>query len=315
MYIMIRIGLVNMDTSHPLAFSNFLHSENRARYTAIYNDGFRGDDEVDSFIKKAGLEARAGSIEELAEMTDVGFIQDCNWNKHLKHALPFISRGKPVFIDKPVVGSFADCEELVRIAEDGAVILGSSSIRYCAEVSEFLAQPADERGEILHVYGTSGNDEFNYAIHIVETISGLIGLGAEACSFCSSAEASGIKAETYHIDYPDGRAATYTTCLNQGQPFVLVIMTTKMIKQICVDTTSVYKTLLNRICDYMETGVNRLASVQALIEPVKIMLAGKVSRENGGSRIPLSSLSQYKPAFDGDAFEKAYSAAAAKLYL
>ena len=38
---MIRIGAVNIDTSHPLAFSEYLLKGNRARYVAVYNDGFR----------------------------------------------------------------------------------------------------------------------------------------------------------------------------------------------------------------------------------------------------------------------------------
>ena len=48
---MIRIGVVNIDVSHPKAFSEYLKKGNRARYVAVYNEGFRGDDEVEGFIK------------------------------------------------------------------------------------------------------------------------------------------------------------------------------------------------------------------------------------------------------------------------
>lgn len=165
---MIRIGVVNIDTSHPMAFSKYLLQGDRARYVAVYNDSFRGDDEVEAFMQKRGLERRCDSIAELAERTDIGFIQDANWDLHVEHALPFLERGKPVFIDKPLVGNLADCRRLEALARDGAAILGCSSLRYAREIADFLAEPEEERGEIVHVYGSAGVDEFNYGVHTVE---------------------------------------------------------------------------------------------------------------------------------------------------
>ena len=69
---MIKIGVVNIDTSHPLAFSEILLKENRARYAAVFNDGFRGDDEVESFIKKRGLEIKFNT--RAKEITKSGVI-------------------------------------------------------------------------------------------------------------------------------------------------------------------------------------------------------------------------------------------------
>ena len=102
---MLRIGVVNIDVSHPKAFSEYLFRGERARYVAVYNDGFRGDDEVEGFIRRYGLEKRCRTIEELADCVDIGFVQSCNWSKHVSQARPFIERGKPVFIDKPIAGS------------------------------------------------------------------------------------------------------------------------------------------------------------------------------------------------------------------
>jgi len=78
-----------------------------------------------------------------------------------------------------------------------------------------------------------------------------------------------------------------------------------------------YKSLLDKICDYMETGVNKMATVYELTESIKIMLAGKASRENGGIRVPLADLKKYNPVYDGYAFEREYAAAgsANKIYL
>ena len=137
---MIRIGAVNIDTSHPLGFGEVMEKDDRARYVGVYNDSFRPDSEVEGFIRRFGLEKRCNTLEELAAMCDIGFIHGCDWDDHLRCAMPFIEQGKPVFIDKPLVGNLADCRRVEQLVKDGAVILGASSARYAYEVQQFLAR-------------------------------------------------------------------------------------------------------------------------------------------------------------------------------
>ncbi len=311
---MIRIGLVNMDVSHPKSFAEVLKQEERARYTAVYNDGFRGDDEVDAFIKNAGLEKRCDSLEELADMVDVGFIQGCNWDKHLEYAEPFFKRNMPVFIDKPIVGNLADCKRIEELAASGKVILGSSSVRYAPEVIKFLAMPIEERGEILNIYATTGVDEFNYAVHAVELIGGLVGAGAISTQFTGRSIKDEKICETYTIAYPEC-TATFNTFQGGWMPFHLIITTTKTIYHIQINTSTIYPALLERICLYMEGKGNELATIQELTESIKIMLAGRISREQEGKKIRLIDIPENDPGFDGDKFEKEYAAAALKIYL
>ena len=102
----IRIGGVSIDVSHPKAFASNLEKYcMNMRYALEYDDGFRTKQELEWFKNRYGLDGIAQSIEEMAGQVDVGFIQSCNWDKHLDQAMPFIREGKPVFIDKPIVGS------------------------------------------------------------------------------------------------------------------------------------------------------------------------------------------------------------------
>ncbi len=140
------------DVSHPKAFSEYLNKGDRARYAAVYNDGFREDDEVEAFMKSNGMEKRYDSVSEMAKNVDIGFVQGCNWDKHLEYAKAFIEAGKPVFIDKPIVGNLKDCRELEKLAREGAVIYGSSSLRYAEEVASFAAISEEERGKIVHIF-------------------------------------------------------------------------------------------------------------------------------------------------------------------
>ncbi len=314
---MIRIGVVNIDTSHPKAFSEYLMKGDRARYTAIYNDGFRWDDEVEAFIKKYGLEKRCTSIPELAGYTDIGFIQGCNWDLHVEHAMPFIERGKPVFIDKPFAGNMRDCMKMKELAKRGAVILGSSSLRYAGEIASFLKIPAAERGEIVNVFGTAGVDEFNYGIHVAEGIDGIINKAAVSCRFAGTGVKEAKACDTYYVRYVDGASAIYNTFKGTWQPFEIVIMTTLRTYQFRVDTKAIYGAMLDRICDFMESGgkTMTMATVDELVQSVSIMLAGRISMEKGGAEVPISDIPGDYAGFDGYEFEKGYAAASKKIYV
>jgi len=313
---MIKIGVVNIDTSHPKAFSGYLARTGRGRYAAVYNDSFRTDAEVAGFMRMNQIEKRAGSIEEMAGQVDIGFIQSCNWDNHLKQALPFLERGKPVFIDKPIAGSLADCRKLEDLVAKGAVILGSSSVRYANEITDFLKIPEAEKGQILNVFGTSGVDEFNYSIHIVEAIGGIAGAGAVSNKFVGSAEIGGKKCETFFTRFSNGITAAYNAFTGTYQPFEVVVMTTADTYHMRIDAGKVYEALLDRIFDYMEGKENRIAPLGSITESIRIMLAGKISRESGGKEVRLCDIPADDPGYDGAQFEREYAETANKnLYL
>jgi predicted dehydrogenase len=313
--IMIKIGVVNIDTSHPRAFSEYLKKENRAKYTAIFNNGFRGDDEVEAFMESNDIATRCKSIDELVDDVDIGFIQDCNWDKHLNHAIPFLNKNKPVFIDKPIVGNLKDCLMLEQLSEKGKIILGSSSVRYSYEIVDFLARPEEDRGKIMNIYGTAGVDEFNYAIHIVEAISEIAGAPADTARFVGRSQAEGKVCETFFVEYQNGVTATYNTFHGVWMPFELVIMTTKGTFQFRIDTSKIYGALLDRVCDYMETGKNTLAPVSDITDSIRIMLAARISREKEGITVPIEKIPYDDPGYDGYKFEKEYAEKAAVIYV
>lgn len=311
---MIRVGAVNIDTSHPLGFGEVMEKDNRVRYVGVYNDSFRDDSEVEGFIRRFGLERRCDTLEELADMCDIGFIHGCNWDDHLRCAMPFIRKGKPVFIDKPLVGNLADCARAEELVRSGAVILGASSARYAIEIQEFLAIPEEERGKTVQVFGTAGVDEFNYGIHIAEALAGILGSGFTSVRYLGRGQQKDKYSESYYLSHKSGASAMFNTFTGTWQPFVITIMTTKKTYHFQMDSSRLYSALVEQICNYMEGKAHILAGVEELTESVKVMLAAAASRAGAGKCVALEALDKQGPAYDGGKFQKEYGAAAGVMY-
>ena len=303
---MIRVGTVNIDTSHPIAFAELFLKDGRARYTAVYNDGFRTDEEVKNFMDKFGVENRYYDLSEMAKNIDVVFIQSCNWDRHIELMMPFVEAGVPVFVDKPLVGSIDDCKAVEKLVENGAVIIGSSAMRYTYEHKDILSKSIDERGEIVHLSATVGVDEFNYAIHAVESLLGFFrGIKAISTTFIGTAVVGGSECDTFFVKFENGVTATYHICTKAWQPSTLTVVTTKTTYAFKIDSGKVYEALLGEVLNYMEGKENNVATVYELTEATKTMLAGKQSKIDGGVEVSINNIRSEK-FFDGYAFEKEY---------
>lgn len=306
---MFRIGTVNIDTSHAPSFAEILLQGDTARYTAIYNDGFRTDEEVNAFMEKFGVKERYTDLAEMAKNVDIAFIQSCNWDRHIELSTPFIEAGVPVFIDKPLVGNLKDCKVLEQLAAEGKVILGTSAMRYTYERDSFFAVPEEQRGKILHVSTTVGVDEFNYAIHSVESILGFLkGDTAVSCRHLGSSMVEDVPQDSYFVKFASGATACYHICMKGWQPSTAVVMTQKTGFVYKLDVNKLYEAMLKHVCAWLKGEPNDLVSVSEMTMAVKIMLAGKKSKENGGCEVVLSDLRDDDPGFDGYAFEEFYAA-------
>ena len=297
---MFKVGAVDIDTSHPQEFAVKMLQLGRGKYTCVYNAGFRSDNYVEKFMNEKDVPIRCSTLNEMAEQVDVAFIHSCNWDRHLELAEPFIKAAKPVFIDKPIVGNLADCVQIETYVKKGANILGSSALRYCVEFDEFMAKPISERGEIIALFGSVGVDEFNYGIHVVE------GFGRFVTNAHSVQCISSGNVEIYRIKYQNGIQAVYQLSTGIWRPAVFVLTTTKGTFTIVPDPQKLYNALLTRIFDGLENN-SPLASIDELTDSIKIMLAGKKSRQLHGLEIKLSDLCLNDPGYDGYAFERYYA--------
>lgn len=298
---MIKVGAVQLDISHPITFAKVMKDIGRGSYTSVFNNGFRTDEYVSKFMTENNVAVRYNNLEEMADNVDIAFIHSCNWDKHLDMAMPFIKKGKPVFIDKPIVGSLKHCLEIEKLASKGAKILGSSSFRYCDEFAGFLSKPVDERGEIVSLFGSTGVDEFNYGIHAIEAIGAFLPSGAASVQCLSRG-----KVEQYKVRYNSGLEVLYQLGNGVWRPTMLIVTTTKLSVHFEPVTGNLYKSILIRIFDFVENGTS-MAHIDHLTESIKIALAAKASKEHNCAEINLKDLSISDSGYDGNAFEAYYA--------
>ncbi|MBE6695591.1 MAG: hypothetical protein E7587_03980 [Ruminococcaceae bacterium] len=304
---MVKIGGVSIDVSHPRAFSDVINELGLdMRYTHICKKSiFRTAEDFEWFQSKYDAKG-VSAPEEMADEIDIAFIQACNWEKHLDLAMPFINKGKPVFIDKPIVGSVKDAKRIRELVANGAKIYGASAIRHAKELREFLALPESERGKVITVYGVSGCNEFDYGIHIVEAMSEVAGAKAVSNKYVGTNEVDGVKCESYAIRYENGVTGMYTTQVTKWAPFSMTVVTTTGVYSFAPNS-DFYANMLTEVYNQMTKGESRLADIETIVNCCEIMICGKKSRDElGGNEVAIDELEE-KDGFDGYSFEAKYA--------
>jgi hypothetical protein len=194
-----RIGIIGLDTSHSTDFTRILNvgPSNPAdapklaglKVVAAYAPGSRDIPEsyervpeYTEAVKSMGVEI-VYSIEVLLSKVDGVLLESNDGKVHLEQVRQVFQTKKPVFIDKPLAASLADC---VRIFEEAAAsgtpIFTASSLRYGTNTDEARN---GKIGTVSYVEAHSpaklekGHpDLFWYGIHGVESVFTVLGKGA-----------------------------------------------------------------------------------------------------------------------------------------
>jgi hypothetical protein len=143
----LRAGIIGLDTSHVLAFTQTLNKgpKNPAdadkvagvKVVAAYPQGSKDIESstkrVPEYIEKVqalGVEV-VDSVDALVQRVDVVFLESNDGRVHWEQIQPVLKAGKPVFIDKPIAGSLADTIRILDAAEKASVpLFCSSSLRF-----------------------------------------------------------------------------------------------------------------------------------------------------------------------------------------
>ena len=201
----LKVGIIGLDTSHAIAFTKELNSPKapeelaNCRVVAVYP---KGSPDIESStsrvpgyieqIKPLGVEV-VDSIDELLKRVDCVLLETNDGRPHLEQALPVFKAGKPVFIDKPLAGSLADCIALFEAAKKhNCPMFSSSSLRYGKGTQ---AARNGALGMITHCETFSPAslekthpDLFWYGIHGVEALFTVMGTGCQTAKRGTTAD-------------------------------------------------------------------------------------------------------------------------------
>ena len=287
-----RIGLVDLDTSHPGSFAKLYAQMEGVQVAAVYDHGdVWPAGYAERFAREHGARA-AARPEELIGQVDGVMVLSANWDRHLERARVFLEAGVPTFVDKPVVGRVRDGIALMEAAQrGGAALMGGSSIRHALEVRQMREQLSD-LGEPLTAWGSGPNDFFNYGIHTAEMLHGALGGGIRGVRFVAENGPA-----LFALNYDDGKVAILQ--LHTPGGFRLTVYGKHRSACTEIDTGRMYPELLTRFVEMVRTGQPPSPFADSF-EAVKILLAARRSRATGET-VYLDDLTADE-GFDGEAF-------------
>ncbi|BBH23506.1 oxidoreductase [Paenibacillus baekrokdamisoli] len=299
----LRIGLVDLDTSHPGSFVPLIRGLGH-EVTGVFDSGtIYPPGYADTFAREHRIDAACESLEELVDRVDAVFIHSCNWDMHVRHAQPFVEAGKAVFIDKPIAGNVVDLRQMIDWAKQGAVITGGSALRYCNEVREWRER---EIGNEEWVYGLVGCavDEFNYGIHAYAMLHGLLGPGIESVRYLG-----GTVQRQIELTWKDGRQGVVSIGKTDGYlPFYSTIVMQKQVDFIRVDNSRLYQALLETVLPYLAGEAPAPLPLEELAEAEMAAIAAKLSADLGGKSVRINEIPADYAGYDGTVFSKHYKA-------
>lgn len=301
----LRAGIIGLTTSHVPAFTNVVNDPKAtgdlagvrivAGFTGGVEDNPSSWDRREKFtedLRQKGIKIY-DTIPEMLNHVDAVFLEEVDGRPHLEWARPVIAAGKPLFIDKPLAASLADCIEIFRLAKEANVpCFSSSSLRFGADLAD-IRSGESKFGQIKSCVAGSPMsiephhpDLFWYGIHGCEILYTIMGPGCKTVTRVASDKVEGV--------WADGRTGTFEARKGYGA----TVVGTK--DSGTVGDYQGYKPLVVEICKFFKTGKPPV-SMEETLEIYTFMEAADESKRQGG-----------KPVSMDEVFKKAQAANAAR---
>ena len=297
----IRIGLVDCDTSHCVAFTQRLtHLDvgegqwvDGAEIVAAYpGTSEMSPERIPGFtrqLREYGVTIVEAATDLIGQV-DAVLIESLQGSVHVERARPFIEAGLPLFVDKPFACSVADARTLLTEAEQrGLLLWSSSSLRFAPQVQALRAS-ADEIGPVtgVSVHGPAslapGNPGlFHYGVHAVQMMYELMGRGCETVRLTSNADGDVAVGQ-----WADGRFGVFRGLRRGAAPYGVTVYGEKQVATTAIGTTDIYRELLKRIVAAFQSGKAPLAPAD-MLEVVAFQEAALHSLEQGSREVRLAT--------------------------
>jgi hypothetical protein len=176
-----QVGLVGIENSHAEEIIRYLNIEcndGPVRVSAIV----RGEPGRTTDVAQLGsIDTVVDGSGDLLGAVDALIVTSRDGAMHAQHAVPFLERGTPVWVDKPLAASIADAEAIVAAGErGGGMFTSSSALRWVPDTTAILEDIATIGPlQALTVTGPADPDSkysgiFFYGIHAADVAQRLI---------------------------------------------------------------------------------------------------------------------------------------------
>jgi predicted dehydrogenase len=224
-----------------------------------------------------------GEVDAVIITTDKG-------HEHVARCRPFVEAGLPIFVDKPLVDNAEDLQTFQGWVRDGARILSSSCMRYAKEFLPYRLS-THELGDLRFATVTTPKSWERYGIHALEAIYPILGPGFLTARNTGSAERNIV-----HLTHACGADVVIAATADMFGAFGLLQLcgTTGHAAAAFTDTFFAFKAQLQAFVDYLCTGERPFPFAETE-ELMRIIIAGIVSREDGGREVRLEEIPHVHP--------------------
>lgn len=296
----LRIGLIGLDTSHVIAFTQVLNNPEHPKHvpggkvTAGYKGGSADLESsisrVDGYTRQ--LQEEFGvviydTIEELCQNVDVVMLTSVDGRPHLEQARPVFAAKKPVFIDKPVAGSLRDAIEIFKLAKEQDVpCFSSSSYRFYESLTALCQKDV---GDLLsaisigpcHLEATHP-DLFWYGVHPTEALYTVMGTGCQTV-----ARTAAENTEVVTGVWADGRVGVLYGIRGGATPHKVIRFGSKAVAE--QEGGGDYAPMLVAVMEFFRTGVAPVTPEET-IELFAFMEAADESKRQGGAVVRIQDV-------------------------
>lgn len=263
---MIRLGMLDLDTSHAVEFTKRLNHlkvpEDQFVHGAKIVAACPGvsrimPERIPTFVKALREDLNIELVEkpgQLLGQIDGLLLEGNDGSSHLERARPFLEAGLPVWIDKPLAWSSRDAEAIAALsARHNAPVFSASSARFALEV-QALKAAREELGAPVAVeayFAQSKKDNipgwFFYGIHSVELLFGILGPGHGKISYTRAPGA-----EVVSSVWQNGALGTVLAPSKGNKPSGFTYFGEKGTRHCILDGQYSYRELLKQIVAFFE---------------------------------------------------------------
>ncbi|WP_342600249.1 Gfo/Idh/MocA family oxidoreductase [Psychrobacillus sp. FSL H8-0483] len=284
-----KIGLIGLDTSHSEIFTRLLNdSEDSYHVTGAeithaiptYSEDLpisreRFTNYYEIVTNKYGV-IPVEDVEELMAAVDAVIIGTVDGRNHLDWFKKIVSYSKPIFIDKPVVMSSREMQELIRLSsEHNTPVMSSSSLRYSESVASVANNPDIQSG---YFFGPTPRQEqisgyFWYGIHLLEMVVTIFGTEVEKMKIEKYTDC-----EQIHMTFASGKHVIIRGENEWHNRFGAILHSKASVQSLRLweEDKPYYAGLIEQVVQFFETGLSPVGieeteKIVGLIEKINLL--------------------------------------------